>query len=103
MRDWQEITTAPKNEPVLVCGNDCKIVVGIQKEYDTFNEKGKPQREWTWLLFAFETSYRGGMIGVCYNTLAPKMWQSLPMPPKHLYERKLTADLLEKQVQELRK
>lgn len=96
--DWQEIQTAPKNEPVLICPTNCKIIVGILREGNIYESTGKTRKGWVWRHYENENGYNGGYR----NISAPKMWRPVPLPPKHLYERKLTADLLEKQVQELR-
>jgi hypothetical protein len=93
MDDWQEMNTAPKNTPVLVCPNDCDIVIASQVEGDIYDSKtGKARRGFVWRIY--KTAY--------YVNVKPQMWRLIPLPPKHLYERKLTADLLEKQVKELR-
>jgi len=90
--DWQDMASAPKNEPVLICPADCAIRVAIQREVDSIN---KPCKIWAW-----EGPDRSGSQ---YHTrYKPLSWRPIPLPPKHLYERKLTADLLEKQVKELR-
>ena len=92
--DWQEIDTAPKNEAVLVCQADCTILVATQYSY----EGEKKKQEWAWKIVPdYYQQYRGYV-----GPTKPKMWRPLPLPPKHLYERKLTADLLEKQVKQLR-
>ena len=36
-------------------------------------------------------------------SLQVKAWRQLPLPPRSLWERKLAADMLQKQVDELRK
>jgi hypothetical protein len=91
--DWQDISAAPKNEAVLVCLTDCRIVVAIQELLETTPRA----KEWTWI--NFHVRYSNGNYTIVHK---PLMWRPIPLPPKHLYERKLVADLLEKQVKELR-
>lgn len=96
--DWQEMDAAPRNDPVLICLGNCEIMVGVQENVKCFVPgSAKPSKQWKWFRYK-EYSFQGGR-----SFQAPKMWRPLPLPPKHLYERKLTADLLEKQVAELRK
>lgn len=95
--DWQEMNTAPKGEKVLVCETNCDILVATQCEGDIYDPgSGKTRKGLVWRI---ERSYNAN--GGAYYA-KPRMWQPLPLPPKHLYERKLTADLLEKQIAELR-
>lgn len=101
IEDWREMDNAPQAEAILVCLKDCSIVVGIRTEMPCINEKGKESKKWTWVPHKYQVSYFG--LGHSYNTIEPMMWQPLPFPPKYLYERKLTADLLEKQLAELRR
>ena len=96
--DWQEMNTAPKDQPVLVCPTNCEIVVAIQRETELNDPKtNKSYTGWRWRIFNAERREYG------FNSVEPKMWRPCPLPPKHLYERKLAADLLQKQVEELRR
>ena len=100
--DWREMDTAPKSETVLICQADCTICTAeqieeIQRYYEGTKEKSRTVMTW------YSTPARYGSMVVSRSyVVIPKMWQPLPLPPKHLYERKLTADLLEKQIKELR-
>lgn len=94
--DWREMDSAPKNEAILICSARCEIVVAVQREGELYNQ-GNPKKGWVWRLNQFEWNSQGGL-----NMVKPVMWRPLPLPPKHLYERKLTADVLEKQIKELR-
>jgi hypothetical protein len=102
MDNWQELNTAPKDEPVLICLNDCARLVGIQLEINEEDEKGKKIKRVIWV--PNEKRYLDSNFFTKFNILENvKVWQPLPMPPKHLYEKKLAADVLQKQVDELRK
>lgn len=87
MENWQDMNTAPKNEAVLICPADCEIRIARQVLNNV--------KQWVW-----ESVHSS--VGGYHWQQKPLAWQPLPMPPKHLYERKLTADLLEKQVKQLR-
>jgi hypothetical protein len=109
--DWQDISTAPKNEPVLVCPTNCEITVAIQELGEVYDPNSgdvpgpanshKPNKVWVWRPYLHGRGLRSSSGYECLH-VKPQMWRPLPLPPKHLYERKLTADLLEKQVRELR-
>jgi hypothetical protein len=82
MDDWNDnMTSAPRDEPVLICLTNCQIIVGIQKLYD---------KAWLWVHAYYYLSSQS------IPTFKPKAWTRLPLPPKYLYERKLTADVLAK-------
>lgn len=96
--DWQEMDNAPRKEAVIICCANCELYIAHQIEGELYDaEAQKSKKQWYWKPIYSWGSQQG------FPVLKPKMWQPLPMPPKHLYERKLAADILEKQVAELRK
>ena len=100
IEEWRELKEAPKNEMVLVVLGNCDIVRAKYTEYTNYDFKGGTKTKWGWI--DSENPY-GRTIGGETVTIEPKYWQPLPNPPKHLWERKLAAEILEKQVAELRK
>lgn len=98
--DWQDMATAPRGELVMICLMDCQIIVARQEEYEGIDYDSTPAKHkkmWGWFAPNERRHSAGGR-----TAYRPKAWRPLPFPPKHLYERKLTADILEKQVRELR-
>src|SRR5690348_9880632 len=99
--DWQTLDTAPQNTSVLVCDVNCRVSVATLVEREGQNEKGKRIAVWKWK-DEQAVVYRGFGPSDSFTECHPKMWRPLPEPPTILAQKKYAADLLQKQIEELR-
>lgn len=90
--NWKDLDSAPMNEPVLVVLADCSIRTAVKEKTVQHDEKNRPREVSVW--FAWPREIEHAYAGFKIIIPLPKLWMPLPNPPKHLWERKLAADVL---------